>query len=215
MGQLMRMIHVILEVVDAGQPSLTAYRRIILNVSGDPIKAPIEVRPLAEYLSTPVNKLSGPQRHMGKWEFYRGINLNGPAIKIDSNKWQGDDAPDLICKDRAIDSPGVALRPPTNETRAKMIHSFRWNHRAQIKMKRVPRGKYAVYAYLWEDNNLETFSISLQGKVVSRDYYSGQEGQWRRLGPWITNVADGVISITSSGGAVNFSGIEVWQEVKP
>lgn len=72
-----RTIHIILEVIDAGEPSLTAYRRVILNVSGDPVKAPIEVRPLAEYLSTPVEKLSGPRLQTRKWKFYRGINLNG------------------------------------------------------------------------------------------------------------------------------------------
>ena len=208
-----RTVHVILEVVDAGKPPLTAYRRAILNVSGDPVKAPIEVRPLAEYLSTPVNKLSGPQSQTAKWKFYLGINLNGPAITIDGNRWQGDNAPDFICDDRAVESPDVVLRPPTNESRAKMIHSFRWNRNVQIKVTRMPPGKYAVYAYLWEDNNPETFSISLQGRVVARDYYSGREGQWRRLGPWMTDVADdlSVISITSSGGAANFSGIEIWQ----
>jgi hypothetical protein len=31
----------------------------------------------------------------------------------------------------------------------------------------------------------------------------------------VTNVADGVINITSSGGAANFSGIEIWRELKP
>ena len=96
-----------------------------------------------------------------------------------------------------------------------MIHSFRWNRNVQIKVTNVRDGKYAVYAYLWEDNNPETFDIALQGKVVQKDYYSGQEGQWRRLGPWVTTVTDGVISITSSGGAANFSGIEVWREIKP
>jgi len=178
-------------------------------------KAAVEVRPLAEYLSTPINKLSGPLAKMGKWKFYRAINLNGPAITIDGNRWQGDDAPDFVCNDRTIDNPGVVLRPPTNESRVKMIHSFRWNRRVKIKVTRVPRGKYAVYAYLWEDNNPETFSISLRGKVVEKDYYSGQEGQWQRLGPWVTTVANGVISITSSGGVANFSGIEIWQELKP
>ena len=209
-----RTIHVILEVVDAGKPQLTAYRRVILNVSGEPVKAPIEVRPLAEYLSTPIEKLSGPPAKSGKWKFYRGVNLNGPAITIDGNEWQGDDAQNFVCNDRALDSPGIVLMPPTNEARAKMIHSFRWNRGVQIKVTRVPRGRYAVYAYLWEDTNPETLSISLQGEVVARDYRSGIRGQWRRLGPWTTTVADGAISITSSGGAANLSGIEIWRAVE-
>jgi len=206
-----RTIHVILEVVDSGKPPLTAYRRVILNVSGKPVKAPIEVRPLAEYLSTPIEKLSGPK---GKWKFYRGVNLNGPAITIDGNKWQGDDAPDFVCKDRAINSPDIMLKPPTNKTRAKMIHSFRWGRGAQIKVNRVPKGKYAVYAYLWEDNNPESLSISVNKRKVVAEYYSGVQGQWRRVGPWITTVNGGTIEITSAGGAANFSGIEIWQEVK-
>jgi len=77
----------------------------------------------------------------------------------------------------------------------------------------VPGGKYAAYAYVWEDNNPETFNISLEGRQVARDYYSGQEGEWRRLGPWIVTVKDGSIEITSSGGAANFSGIEVWRSL--
>ncbi|UCE47711.1 MAG: DUF1593 domain-containing protein, partial [Phycisphaerales bacterium] len=206
-----RAIHVILEVVDSGKPQLTAYRRVILNVSGTPVKAPVEVRPLAEYLSTPIEKLRGPAEKTGKWKFYRGINLNGPAITIDGNKWQGDDAPNFVCKDRAVDSPDVTLRPPTNEARAKMIRSFRWDRSVQIKVTHVPRGKYAVYAYLWEDNNPETFSISVNKRKVVGEYYSGVQGQWRRVGPWITTVSNGTIEITSAGGAANFSGIEIWR----
>ena len=210
-----RTIHIILEVLDGGKPPLTAYRRVILNVSGEPAEAPVEARPLEEYLRTPVEKLRGPEEEDGRWEFYRGINLNGSPLEIDGNKWYGDNAPGFACTDRAVDSPGVALKPPTNETRAKMIHSFRWNRRAQIMLRNVPLGKYAVYAYVWEDNNPETFSIMLQEQVATRDYYSGQEGQWRRLGPWVTTVSNGVIRITSSGGAANFSGIEIWKAIEP
>jgi len=94
-----------------------------------------------------------------------------------------------------------------------MIHSFRWNRRALIKVTGVPRGKYAVYVYLWEDNNPETFSISLKARTVVEEYYSGVEGQWRRLGPWMAAVNDSIIDITSVGGAANFSGIEIWQAV--
>ena len=209
-----RTIHVILEVIDNGKPVLTAYRRVILKVSGQPVKVPAEAKWDERFLDTPITKLSGPPPKMGKWVFYRGINLNGSAIEIDGNKWEGDDTRNFVCKDRAVNSPNVLLRPPTNEARAKMIHSFRWNRQAKITLIRVPDGKYAVYAYVWEDNNPETFGVSLEGREVVRDYYSGQEGQWRQLGPWITTVTDGTIEIRSRGGAANFSGIEVWKSVE-
>jgi hypothetical protein len=208
-----RTIHVILEVVDDGIPSLTTYRRVILKVRGKAVDVPPDARWDERFLDTPITKLSGPPAKTGKWAFYRGINLNGPAIEIDGNMWEGDNARNFICRDRVVNSPNVLLRPPTNKARAKMIHSFRWNRQAKITLSRVRDGNYAVYAYVWEDNNPETFSISLGGKEVIRDFYSGQEGQWRRLGPWITTVTDGTIEIRSRGGAANFSGIEVWKRV--
>ena len=208
-----RTIHIILEVIDNGKPTLTAYRRTILKVKGKPVEVPSNARWDKRFLDTPIRKLSGPSPKTGKWAFYRGVNLNGPAVEIDGNKWEGDNASDFVCKDRAVNSPNVLLRPPTNETRAKMIHSFRWNRQARITLTKVRDGKYAVYVYVWEDNNPETFSISLEGREVVRDYDSGQEGQWRRLGPWITTVTDGTIEIRSRGGAANFSGIEVWKGV--
>jgi hypothetical protein len=208
-----RTIHVILEVIDNRKPALTAYRRVILRVSGELVEIPPEAGSDEQYLRMPIMKLSGPPPKTGKWAFYRGINLNGPAMEIDGNKWEGDDARNFVCKDRPVNSPSVLLRPSTNEARAKVIHSFRWNRRAKITLTGVPAGEYAVYAYVWEDNNPETFSILLEGRTVARDYYSGQEGQWQRLGPWMVTVTDGTIEITSSGGAANFSGIEVWKSI--
>ncbi len=209
-----RTIHVILEVTDDGRPPLTAYRRAIVTVSGKPVEPPAGAgRPARA--TKPITKLSGPPAETGRWSFYRGINLNGPAIEIDGNKWEGDKAANFICKDRAVNSPQVRLSPPTDAARAKMIHAFRWDRRASIRLTNVPAGKYAVYAYVWEDNNPETFSISLEGRIVARDYDSGLEGDWRRLGPWIVKIADGSIDVASRGGAANFSGIEVWKPAAP
>ncbi|HEV7221997.1 MAG TPA: PSD1 and planctomycete cytochrome C domain-containing protein, partial [Pirellulales bacterium] len=36
-------------------------------------------------------------------------------------------------------------------------------------------------------------------------------GHWDKLGPWFVDVTDGAITLTSRGGAANFSGIEVWR----
>jgi len=208
-----RTIHVILEVTDSGKPPLTAYRRVVLKVAGKPVKPPGGTRADDEDTTAPVTRLSGPTTRDVTWGFYRGINLNGPPVKIDGNTWDGDRARDFTCKDRAVNSPGVRLRPPTDPARAKMIHAFRWNRAVRMSLSRVPAGKYAVYAYVWEDNNPETFSISLGGRVVQRDYNSGRQGRWQRLGPWMTSVSDGTIVITSRGGAANFSGVEVWRAV--
>jgi len=208
-----RAIHIILEVIDNGKPRLTASKRAILKISGKPVEVPPVAGSQEHYLRTPITKLSGPPSETGRWAFHRGINLNGPAVKIYGSQWDGDDAANFVCNDRPVNSPGVHLRPPTDEARAKMIHSFRWNRRASITLRAVPRGKYAVSAYVWEDNNPETFTILLEGRQVARDYYSGHKGEWRRLGPWMVTVSDGTIEITSSGGAANFSGVEVWRSV--
>lgn len=193
-------LHIILEVKDDGNPSLTAYRRAVIQVSGERADR-----------TTPVTQLPGPPEETGPWVFYRGINLNGPAVTIDGHAWEGDDADGFECSDRAIDDPDVPLLPPTDNTRAQMIHAFRWNREARLSLAGVPDGRCAVYVYVWEDNNPEVFSVRLNGREVAPDVYSGTRGEWQRLGPWYVDVDDGQIFITSRGGAANFSGLEVWR----
>ena len=172
------------------------------------------LKPPSTGTTTPVTKLAGPPAESGPWEFWRGINVNGPPIEIDGHKWEGDAAPNFVCQDRPLDSPQVRLLPPTDPARATMIHSFRWNRRAKLELSSVPKGSYAVYAYVWEETRPTTFSIRLGEKLVQRDYHSGPPGRWRRLGPWITTVGNGKITITASGGDANFSGIEIWRRVE-
>jgi len=206
-----RTVHIILEVTDSGSPSLTAYRRVILSMSGKPIKAPDGTPGAPIDLGKPITKLTGPKSGEEKWEFYRGVNINGPAITIDGNKWDGEKAANFKCDNRTVNNPNVRLAPPTNPERAKMIYSFRWDRKARIAMTGMPKGKYAIYVYVWEETSPETFTISLSGREVARNYNSGPRGCWRRLGPWITSPVKGKLEITSKGGAANFSGLEVWK----
>ena len=55
---------------------------------------------------------------------------------------------------------------------------------ARIRISEVPAGAYSVYLYVWEDNDPQTFDISLSGQVVAKGYNSGNGGHWDRLGPW-------------------------------
>ena len=143
-------------------------------------------------------------------QFYRGLNLNGPPVVIDGQAWEGGDAKDYVCKDKAFENQDVKLVPPTDPERAKMIRSSRWGGN-EVTLTNVPSGQYSVFLYVWEDNNAETFSVALNGRAVLVTYSSGSAGHWERLGPWLVDVTDGTIRLTSRGGAANFSGIEVWR----
>ncbi|MFO7906329.1 MAG: nucleoside hydrolase-like domain-containing protein [Planctomycetota bacterium] len=91
-----------------------------------------------------------------------------------------------------------------------LLTGFGWGHNARLTLKSVPQGTYAVYAYVWEETGPTAFTIALEGEDVRR-YQSGSPGEWRRLGPWIVDIEDGDIHITSRDGDANFSGLEVWR----
>jgi len=210
-----RVIHIILEVRDSGDPPLTSYRRVVLHVSGQPVPMPLDADPIAVYLSTPIHRLEGPPASTGRWRFHRSINLNGTLTLIDGNRWEGDGAPGVQCADNPLRVDDVRLRPETDSARAEMIRSFRWSTQVNLQVSGVPEGRYAVYVYTWEDNNPEMFSISLNDRIVDRRHFSGVPGEWHRLGPWTVDVEDGSLRVTTSGGAANISGIEIWRKATP
>ncbi len=142
--------------------------------------------------------------------FFRGLNLNGPAVLIDGNLWEGADSKNYVCKDKAFEQQNVTLIPATDAERAKMIRSSRWNGN-RVELKNIPKGTFTVFLYVWEDNNPETYEIRLNGKSVVPKFNSGSTGNWQKLGPWYVDESDGSIELTSQGGAANFSGIELWQ----
>ncbi len=142
--------------------------------------------------------------------FLRGLNLHGPPVTIDGHAWDGQDAKDYVCKDKAFDNQAVALVPPTDSERAKMIRSSRWGGN-RVELTGLPNGTCSVFLYVWEDNNPETYNVAVNGRDVLKRFNSGSAGQWQKLGPWIVEVTKGSIVLTSQGGAANFSGIEIWR----
>ncbi len=143
-------------------------------------------------------------------QFYRAVNLNGPAMVIDGQPWEAGDAQDLRFEAMAFENQDVPLKPTTDSNRAKMIRSSRWGQKFSVELHGVPAGTYQVFAYVWEDNDPEQYAIQLNGKTVVAQFNSGTRGQWKRLGPWKTIVKDGSLKLSASGGAANCSGIEVW-----
>lgn len=144
--------------------------------------------------------------------FFRGVNLGGPAITIEDHRWDGDDANDLVCKDQVLVlKDRLQLQPKTDDARAAMLHSFRWSRSARVQFTDVPAGVYTVWVYVVEDNNPETFDISVEGMVAVRRFNSGPGGTWRKLGPIVVEVQDGTLDLTAHGGAANLCGVELWK----
>ena len=80
-----------------------------------------------------------------------------------------------------------------------------------VAISGIASGTYSVYLYVWEDNNPETFSVTLEGQTVKSNYSSGSAGHWDRLGPFTAAITDGTINVTTVGGHANLSGIEIWK----
>lgn len=143
-------------------------------------------------------------------QFFRGINLGGPAVSIDGQAWEANDAKNLNINGNVFENQTVLLKPATDPERAKMIRSSRWGGKVDVELTDVPAGDYQVFLYVWEDNHTERFDILVNDAPVLEDFYSGSEGMWKRLGPWTAQAKEGKLKISARGGAANLSGVEVW-----
>ena len=147
--------------------------------------------------------------------FFRGLNLNGPAVVIDGREWAGKDAQDYECNGSAFENQMVPLKPSTDRGRTQMIRSSGWGGKIDVTLKDVPAGDYQVFLYVWEDNFTARFSVLVNDETVVKQHDSGMAGQWAKLGPWHVRPKDGRIRISARGGDANLSGIEVWKGTGP
>ncbi|OON65692.1 hypothetical protein [Hymenobacter sp. CRA2] len=166
-----------------------------------PAPAPAPTAP-----STGSTPMSGPANAT----FFRGINVNGGAVTLDGNNWVAASG-NLQVSGASPFTASVGLNPATDASRTGMIRSAVWGTSVNATVPNVANGSYSVYLYFFEDNSVETFNIGVEGQTVRSGYNSGAAGHWDRLGPFTANVADGNLSITTSGGAANLSGIEIWK----
>jgi hypothetical protein len=150
----------------------------------------------------------------GGLAFYRAINLNGAALVIDGNNWEGAAAPNYSTVGWGFCSPWTTLAPTTDAARTQMIQCSMQHWAHNIVLSSVPAGTYDVYVYTWLDwsnPNPDTISVSLEGQTVQSGIRLTGLGEWRRLGPYRAAIHDGAINITSSGGIANLSGVEVYR----
>jgi parallel beta-helix repeat protein len=144
--------------------------------------------------------------------FFRAINLNGDAVTVDGQRWDARTAGNYSHNGHTFANQNVALTPATDAARASMIRSSVYSNALNLSVTSIPVGVYQVYAYVWEDNNPETITLNIQGRAVLTNFNTGSAGSWRRVGPFVANVAsDGRLNVTSAGGTLNLSGLEIWR----
>ncbi|MCB2378025.1 Ig-like domain-containing protein, partial [Hymenobacter sp. BT635] len=145
--------------------------------------------------------------------FYRAININGGAMTLDGNSWQASSgAANISVGGSTFANQNVTLTPATDAARAQMIRSSVYGPNLSFQMTSVPSGSYEVFVYVWEDDKAEVFNVAVNGTTAVSNYNSGSAGTWKKLGPYAANVTNGTISVTTSGGWANISGVEVWKK---
>jgi len=145
--------------------------------------------------------------------FLRALNLNGPALEIDGRKWEGTNAANFSVAGKFFENQSVALKPATDQARARMIRSSVWGDKVDVTLAAVPEGAYQIFLYVWEDTINEQFNLLVNDQLVLERFNSGTAGAWKKLGPWRTTSRDGQLKVsarTPSHGAANLSGLEVW-----
>jgi hypothetical protein len=147
--------------------------------------------------------------------FFRAFNLGGSATTIDGRNWEaGSGVANFSVNGSSFSNQNVTLNPATDAARANMIRSSVYSYGTPISgvVSNVTNGTYSVYVYVWEDNNAETYSLTLEGQTVQANYNSGAAGHWDRLGPFTANIIDGNINVGATGNGANLSGIEIWKQ---
>jgi hypothetical protein len=174
-----------------------------------PAPAPAPTAPTTGSGNTGSTPMAGP----AGYSFFRGLNVNGAAVTLDGHAWEAAaGAANVTVNGTALTAPTVGITPNTEAARADMIRSFVYSRNVTASIGGVANGTYAVYLYLWEDNAAETYDIQVQGQTVRAGFNSGAAGSWQRVGPFTANVTGGSISLATSGGDANLSGIEIWKQ---
>lgn len=151
--------------------------------------------------------------------FYTAYNLGGKELVIDNHLWkEGSTNREEFQFDgvKLIDDySGLTFADTINDPlRVEMIKDFIWHGGkplARIKMNNISNGKYWVFLYVYEDTQSTNMDIYLNKKIVAKDLASGSKGTWSKFGPFAVDVNEGNVEMISTGGDVNFSGIELYR----
>lgn len=144
--------------------------------------------------------------------FLLGVNLGGPALKIDGNTWLSHNeavAAGLVLNTSwtfAVNYP-FPLVPATDGTTRQMLSSGVWKPGTSFGQgislaQPIPNGRYDVYLYLVENHldNYRMMDVWIEGQPSATGIGQLPLGEWRKYGPYTVEVKDGALNIDVLNG---------------
>lgn len=125
-----------------------------------------------------------------------GVNLDGPAVTIDGNPWEGSPASLLA---RYLNDL-VVFKPDIDKGREDMLRAGFFFHGDSFSYP-TENGDYALVAYTWSADGGETGTLQAQGQDL--DAFHAQSfaggGPWVPLGPYRVSVTNGTLELGGKG----------------
>lgn len=148
--------------------------------------------------------------------FVRGVNLNGPAVVVNSNSWQSASQAMVTTTGSGV-SQTTTPYPAISGGVATMLNTAtRLQTGAELNLP-TANGVYLAYLYATSPsaNDAEASLLTVQGEEPdSSQAFRSQvvEGgqAWARLGPYRVDITTGKLTVGVSKGAINLAGVELW-----
>jgi hypothetical protein len=157
--------------------------------------------------------------------FFRGINLNGPAVTIEGNIWMsyatalGTGLTVLNANVWAGTNP-FTPSPAADAATSTILQSAIWrpattNGTGFSMNQVVPNGTYQVYVWAVENfgSNYRNMDLKLEGVTAAQAIGDLPYGSWKKYGPYTTTVSDGVLNmdvLRSTKGDPGLVGVAIY-----
>jgi hypothetical protein len=145
--------------------------------------------------------------------FFKGVNLNGPAIAIEGNPWLSHAEAQAQGLSFANASTWSGSYPfelsPAADTGVKtMLQSVLWRGSTFTGQSfnlswKLGNGTYQLYLWTIENyqSNYRSMDVRIEGSIVATGVGDLKVGEWRKYGPYTAVVQDGVLQIDILRGA--------------
>lgn len=148
--------------------------------------------------------------------FDKAINFGGNTLTVDGKTFAAEGSSGVTHNGKIYYPPSATLSPATDTQTSDMIRSGIWTDTGRWEANvTLPNGNYQIYVYSWEDNSPMAYSLEVEGGKVLTNVSTGNANTWRKIGPFPANVADGKLTIVSTGGHFLLSGLEIYKPTPP